>query len=283
MIMNITKQFIKSAAYWLVPNGFYELAKKMMGIIEVCSMPFLKKNAKFKDIHKGDRCFILCTGPSINKQNLLPLKDEITFGVSNFYYHKDYSLIKPKYHCVPVISSIFSEDDIIRWFTEMNARTGDAEIFLHVNQKPIVEKNGLFPSRKINYLNMTAGLDIKEANINITGKMPGVQSIPIMCLMIALYMGFKEIYLLGTEHDSYKTNKYEYFFKGQLTVGKDPSVDKDRRIADSEYISLLSNLNLWTQYRALKQIAEARGISIYNATEGGILDEFKRVSLESLF
>lgn len=288
--MNI-KQLLKSAAYWTVPTGVYELIltqfqglRKKGTQLSREDKALLDKNILLKDRHKGQKCFILCTGPSINKQNLLPLRDEITFSVSKFYFHKDYSIIKPKYHCVPgIVRSLFTEKDIVRWFTEMDKRIGDAEIFLSIAEKHVVEKNGLFQSRKINYLNMAGGLEIHEANIDLTGKMPGVQSVPIMCIMIALYMGFKEIYLLGTEHDSYKTGKYEYFFKEPLCMGQDPSVNKNGERIDSVFDTLSTSLNLRKQYRDLKRISNAKGISIYNVTEGGALDEFERMSLESLF
>ena len=266
-----------------MPTGVYSLVKKINIGIELRSMPFLKENARYRDLHKGKRCFILCCGPSINRQNLLPLKDEISFSVSNFYFHKDYNTIRPRYHCVPGIGSSFSEGDVVRWFKEMDGRIGNAEVFLHVAQRSVVEKYNLFHSRKVNYLYMTNNLEITEDVLNLIGEMPGVQSVPIMCLMIALYMGFKEIYLLGVEHDSYKTNRYEYFFEEKLACGQDESVDDNRNIIHSEYINLLCYLNLWTQYRALKRIAAVKGASIYNATAGGVLDEFERVNYDSLF
>ena len=37
---------------------------------------------RFKDIHKGERCFIIGTGPSLNLINFNLIKDEIIFGVN---------------------------------------------------------------------------------------------------------------------------------------------------------------------------------------------------------
>jgi len=52
---------------------------------------------RFKDIHRGERCFIIGTGPSLNQTNLSLLKDEITFGVNTLYRGNflDYT-----YYCV---------------------------------------------------------------------------------------------------------------------------------------------------------------------------------------
>ena len=51
------------------------------------------KNSELKDIHKCKRCFILGNGPSIKKENLKPLKNEIVFALNNFYVHDDFAEI----------------------------------------------------------------------------------------------------------------------------------------------------------------------------------------------
>ena len=55
----------------------------------------LKGNKSLKDIHKNERIFILCCGPSIQQQDLTLLKDEITMAVSSFYMHKDLRSYSP--------------------------------------------------------------------------------------------------------------------------------------------------------------------------------------------
>ena len=59
----------------------------------------LKQNKKFKGIHKRERLFVLCSGPSIQKMDLTVLKNEITMAVHSFYLHKDISVIQPAYYC----------------------------------------------------------------------------------------------------------------------------------------------------------------------------------------
>src|SRR5210317_1185187 len=45
----------------------------------------IKKLAYFKDIHKGERCFIIGNGPSLNKTDVSKLKNEYTFGMNRIY------------------------------------------------------------------------------------------------------------------------------------------------------------------------------------------------------
>src|SRR5258708_28843911 len=49
--------------------------------------PLLKRNEVFRDRHKGQRCFIIGNGPSLKKQDLSPLANEITFVTNSFYVH----------------------------------------------------------------------------------------------------------------------------------------------------------------------------------------------------
>lgn len=257
--------------------------KKINGMLfqknELCC-----SNIKFKDLHKGQRCFILCNGPSVYKQNLIPLAGEIVFSVSNGYYHKDYGTIRPKYHCVPGLtySDSLTVKDAITWFREMDQKIGDAELFLDVAEEPLVRKNRLFSSRTVNYICMAARFSAKYVKaIDISKIAPGSQSVSIMCLMIAIYMGFNEIYLIGTEHDSAITGEYRYFYTPKLLRGKDRSVTLDGKVKNLE-LERQGIKKLMVQYSLLKTIAKNEGVSIYNATLGGALEVFPRVNLSEV-
>lgn len=282
------KSLIKNFAYWTLPSGFDDLSRKLLFLFaNYRSLKLCRKNIQYRNLHKGKRCFIVCNGPSINKQNLISLKNEIVFSVSSGYYHKDYSIYRPRYHCVPPVTYTekFTKDITIPWFHEMHERIGDAELFLSHQEEPLVRENNLFPGRIVNYGCMNYGcmyeIPIRDI-VDISRPMPGVQSVPILCIMIAIYMGFREIYLLGVEHDEFITGEYNYFFEQTLLAGKGGGVTKDGRIL-SLGNQLQANAKLWKQYRELKEVAVNHGISIYNATAGGALDEFERVSLENLW
>ena len=245
----------------------------------------LRRNRRFRARHRAERCFILCNGPSVLRQDLLPLRNEIVMSVSSGYLHKDFEQIRPRYHFVPPITyGTNTEQDVVRWFKEMDGRLGEAELFLGSTEHPLVRRNALFVGRNVNYLCVARPFWPNEAGIvDICGPVPGFASVPIMCLIVALYMGFKDIYLLGTDHDSLVTGKYTYSFEPTIMRGKDYSADSDGNIRAPFYDELKSHLLLWTQYRHVKRIAQANGVNIYNATAGGMLDEFPRVQLSEVF
>lgn len=242
-------------------------------------------NAVLKSRHQGQRAFILCNGPSTLQQDLHPLANELVFSVSTGYLHPDYDRIKPRYHCIPQITyGRMTEQDTVALFREMHERTGDAEVFLSATEENLVRRHGLFPGRVVHYLFLHEDFDrLASRNIlDISTTVPGVQSVPIMALMVGLYMGFKDIYLLGTEHSDYRTREYRYAFEPTVLKGKDISVGADGKTLTSRYEDFHSFARLWRQYRATREIAEANGVRISNATAGGELDELPRVRLEDI-
>ena len=122
--MNL-KSILNSLSYWLLPpnvkNTLLSIYSKQVAfkdyrverdiISRLC-----KKNSKFKDIHNGERCFILATGPSIKTQNLRPLKNELCISVSQFYLHKDIQIISPKYYVLAPSHPPFDFNDVIKIF-----------------------------------------------------------------------------------------------------------------------------------------------------------------------
>ncbi len=282
------------SAGWILPYRIYnvlqdrrtkqleaERFERDFGTLQRLAAP----NAALKGRHDGKRGFILCNGPTTLEQNLLPLADEIVFSVSSGYLHRDYDSIKPRYHCVPQVTyGRVTEDDVAAWFREMHARIGDAELFLSASEEEIVRKHGLFPGRKVHYVFLNDHFDaIPHDRIPDMAKaFPQLQSVAVMGLLIALYMGIKDIYLLGTEHSDFLTRTYRYAFEATVLKGKDLSIDASGRTLTSRYEDFHGLGRLWRHYRATRQIAEASGAHIWNATAGGELDEFPRVQLEAV-
>lgn len=271
---------------WLLPHAVYV---RVQSRLQSANAPathreLVAQNTVLRGIHSGRRAFIVCNGPSVNRQDLGRLKGEIVFTVSSGYLHPLYASIAPRYHCVPQISSPKDRDGRIAWLREMEAATGRAEIFLSATEAELVTSANLFPDRSVRYLSLSDTWEnhsTKEV-IDIASPVPGVQSAPIMMLMIALYMGLSPIYLLGTDHDHFRTGRYDYFYEPRLLKGTDPEVTEDGRVLTPLYQEFANLHRLWTQYRHLRLIAEANGMKIFNATAGGALDEFPRIALETV-
>ncbi len=253
-------------------------------------VPSAYVSGSFRRMERGScngRCFILCNGPSVSFQDLSPLAKEVVFCVSQGFLHNQYMQILPDYHCLPQITYEAMKGGrrvVVEYLKAIDRSITSGNIFLSVTERKLVEDNGIFSSRNVIYLNFCGDWGVVEKNkvIDLGGALPGVQSVSIMALFIAMYLGYEEIYLVGADHDSFRTLEYRYPFASIISTSENYTVDSSNKITDV-YSELVATVRLWQQYRVLKEVASANSIVISNATHGGALDVFPRVSLDSLF
>lgn len=271
-------------ASWLLPHGVHLFRHQMLSKLATKSLlprSELATNARLKNKHCGQRCFILGNGPSVKYFDLTSLQGEIVFSVSNGYLHKGYSELAPVYHCVPQITyGKIDESSAKAWFEEMHSNIGSSELFLNETEAALVKKFNLFPGRKVHYLALQKSFDEVNCNdiIDIARPAPRIQSVPVMTLMIAMYMGFREIILIGIDHDELLRRKYLYAFELRVQKGKDFSVDDEGNSVTSLYDDLQAYARLWRQYRVLRTIARHHSIEIINANPDSWLDEFPKIN-----
>ena len=267
-------------ASWFLPYGVLLFCRRLLSAsINQSLLPrnMLAKNSSLKNKHLGQRCFIVGNGPSVKNVDLSRLRGETVFSVSNGYLHKGFDVMSPLYHCIPQITyGRMTEEDVVAWFQEMQRGIGSAELFLNETEFALVNKYGLFPGRRVHYLSLQKNFDeMTDRKIcDISRPVPRVESVPVMVLMIALYMGFEEIVLLGIDHDHFTTGKYLYAFEPQAQKDKDLAVDANGNVEISRYDDFHSLARLWRQYRALNEIALSNNRAIYNANPQSELDEF---------
>jgi hypothetical protein len=263
-------------------------------------------NTELKDKHKGERCFILGSGPSIKKENLKPLKDEIVFALNNFYVHDDFAQIMSggvkKYYMTAPIHLPQSEEEWKSWFKDMESYMPKNANMLfglnnyHGNIKNIFEKYEIFKEYKINWY--FAGVNYNENNFNhkamdATNPVYNGESVSIYALILAIYMGFDEIYLLGMDHDyflyedqsqmrmyssaKHQKNEFERMYCGE----KDQKNESKRSLGNTFYVNeFLRQYNIFSKYKAFDDNTKSK---IFNASNGGVLKVFQKVKFKDLF
>lgn len=216
---------------------------------------------KFKDIHKGERCFVIGNGPSLKYEDLELLHNhhEVCFGANRIYLAYEHTQWRPDYY-VAVDYTIVQNDRMkilamqgirfIRHFYKM-AETWD--------QQDIYEFRGLACQPGEPRLSQDLCKGIYTGN-----------TVVYDAIQIALYMGFQEIYLLGVD----MTDGIRYQDEGAHFY-KSPDVKEN-----------LGKGNIPEARRCLEYAAnviEESGRKLRNATRGGALEEVMRVDFDSLF
>lgn len=250
------------------------------------------KNSELKGKHKGERCFVLGSGPSIKKEDLKPLKGEVVFALNNFYVHDEFKYIMSgdvqKYYMSAPIHPPQSEEEWRAWFEDMQAYMPKSANMLFGlngydgNIKSVIEKYALFENYKINWY--FAGVNYREGIFNssamdITKPIYAGEAVSIYALILAIYMGFDEIYLLGMDHDYFL---YENESQMRMYSSAKHQKDEFKRVFGDTFHTkeFLRQYNIFTKYRAFDEYSQSK---IFNASDGGILKVFPRVSFKDLF
>jgi hypothetical protein len=240
--------------------------------------PLLSRNQVFRNKHKGQRCFVIGNGPSLNKQNLQPLKGELTFVTNFFWKHPVVKLWQPRYYFMSD-PFLFTDSEVVReHFNGLAAHIHSSIFFVIHFARQFIESRSLLPPDRTYYVAIGGnGEAVASQGPDLVRIVPDIRTITELALATAIYMGCSPIYMLGCDHDwlAHREAHQNFFGVGDL---------QKQSVSSSSYQrDLESLLRVWNGYSALKHYASRVGIQIYNATEGGFLDVFDRVSYQSLF
>lgn len=236
----------------------------------------LGSNKKLKNIHKGKRCFIIGNGPSINKVDLKKLRGEHTFVVNQFFQHADLLKIKPNYYCIIDREHFRDTTNSKSFFKDLNSKINkDVKFFFPIQNMAYIESNKILAGHAIHYL-LLRGIFSEKLyfNAQLEKSLPSLINVILACILVATYMGFSEIYLLGVDHNWLKErnfNKIGRFYKKHYFENDAGS--------SYEYASY-SQSELFRSYRLLKK--KLKNTKIFNCTEGSYLDVFEFKKLDQV-
>ena len=216
------------------------------------------KLKQYKDIHKGERCFIVGTGPSLTMEDLEKIKGEYSFSVNSIVLSFSDTTWRPTYYA---IGDRFGYEKLKIAIREANMPT----IFCGISNKVMTPRMDVdFIPYPVNLLDH--GKMIPEHINKFGGDAFKVvydgHSITYSAMELAVYMGFKEIVLLGIDCDYSKAVNHIKAY----------SVQTDMNAA---YLMRES-------YKVARKWTDEHGVKILNATRNAKLDVFEKVNLEDL-
>lgn len=223
---------------------------------------------RFKNVHKSERCFIVATGPSLRVEDLeiLNRHNEITFSMNRIYNIFEKTAWRPDYYVIQDFKAIEDLADEI----------ADLELpYKFVSYRPEAYwENPVARASSIKFklISEIYKNELPNFSTDISRGIFEGYTVTYACLQIAMYMGFKEIYLLGVDFD-YKEDLYseENHFPGYQSKDKHVRLNQVR----PDLVALA--------YRKARLYSEEQGTKIYNATRGGKLDIFERAEFDALF
>lgn len=260
---------------YFVFEFFYE--KKRGREIKCGKLDEYKWLKEYKDKYKGKRCFVICNGPSLTQEDYIRLKDEYTFGMNMIFNWFEKTGIETDFL---VVQDYFSRA------VDMQ------EDFEKVKKSKIVLSDHIF--KKYGYDTDTCHLRVPGSmwNMHFPHRLQrfmindeGIgfaigKSVAFLCVELACFMGFKEIYLIGSDCT------FDGGIKNMHASGLSGSEINDDKIDKAEQYMLKNKKKIYqgiiADYMIAKRYSKKYGISIFNATRGGALEVFPRVNLDNV-
>ena len=216
----------------------------------------------YQNRHKGQRCFIVATGPSQSIEDINKLKGEITFSVNSIYTCFSDTDWRPTYYCV--------QDRVVY---EKNCKGIDelkaAQRFISDSIPQAYRKGDILYPTNERFHHCFNGYKFRIRFSDDSSKVVfAANTIVYSAIQLAVYMGFSEIYLTGC--DCNYTSPKKHF-----------NHDTNEKIESKIKLDEIGNLML-ASYRAAKKYTDTHPVKIYNATRGGKLEIFPRVNLDDV-
>lgn len=232
-----------------------------------------------KDKYKGQRCFIIGNGPSLNKLDINLIKNEYTFGVNSIFYKYDDIGFKPYFYTV-------EDGEVMKENHERISNFKCNYNFFPSNYRKYFSKNDkdfFFNLNRSFYEKKSKFFELPQFSKDMSKRLYCGQSVTIVNLQIAYYLGFTEVYLIGMDF-SYDQRPDDIKIGNKIISGGDDLNHFHKEYFGKGKIWHDPKLhNVLKSYKSAKINFEKDGRNIYNATYGGKLEVFDRVNYNSLF
>ena len=250
--------------------------------------PDLKRNVELKNKYNSKRIFILGSGSSILLYDLKVLSNEYVMTQNSFHMHNDIFDINPTIHCVvPYYQSEKEYSTWIEYIGDMKEKMPSTTFIWGLNTKALIDNHHPELIKQSYYIRTKYdSLTLNHATVDIAKTLMNIPTVLTQCLSVAIYMGFREIYLLGFDLDQICHTNDRTFgrFYGMSKI-TDTKFEEDAE-RNLEFETTDRWYNWWLmnkQFFLLKSHADQNKIKIINGTKGGILSYFKREPIENIY
>lgn len=236
---------------------------------------------KLKGCFSGKRCFIIGTGPSLKIKDLEELKrnNEISFASNKIFKLFSQTSWRPQLYCVSDMEVLYFYYNQI---VSLEIKYQFIVNILHSKYKECVDGNKLkspfkyiFDIYKYGKVNKKTGKEVPAFSTEVDKYVvDGGITVTYSMLQIAYFLGFREIYLLGVDFD--------YDDKSGADKKRSDHFCEDY-IEEGEVVNFPRLNESFEAYKAAEKFSRKHGFRIYNATRGGKLEVFERISFDSIF
>ena len=231
------------------------------------------------NMHKGERCFIIGNGPSLNAHDLDLLKNEYSFGVNSIFYKTEDSGFRPSFY---VVEDGHVVDDNLEAIADYDV---DKKFILaHYRDKFLGDQEIYWLPADLGFYRSTHPFgSIPRFSRDISHAVYAGQSVTHINLQIAFFLGFSEVYLIGMDFHYEKPKSVVTEGLTWISTEDDPNHFDPRYFGAGKkwHDPQLDKVAL--NYKLARSVFERNKRKLKNASIGGKLEIFERIDFNSLF
>ncbi len=238
---------------------------------------------------EGDTLIIMGNGPSLRQtidNSIDTLKNTPALAVNFAANTPEFRSIRPRYY-VLADPHFFNSGNagVDRLIASLNSVDWPMTLFVpHGVAVPV--NNPMITVRRFNMVGIDGIKKLRHAAYSRRLAMPRPRNVLIPSIMIGIWLGYKNIYIVGADHSWTRTldvNERNEVISVQPHFYADD--DKEKRRVNAEYLNyplhqiIHSFYVAFRAYHDIEQYARTKGIAIYNATPESFIDAFARKPL----
>ncbi len=268
---------VKQTLKRIIPApGWTVLRKTYSGLMHLPELPSvylhpwrrasLARLAGLKNIHQGQRAFIIGNGPSLKQTDLSKLRTEFTFGLNRIY------LMFPELGFSTTYFVSVNDLVIQQCVDDISA--------LPMPKFLSWRSHHFFPAGPLPAAFLYTTYDNPSFARDVRHRVWESATVTYVALQLAFHMGFEQVILVGVDHNSNVPGKANLTIVSQ---GDDPNHFNPAYFGKGFRWQLPDFETSEIGYRLARQAYESAGRQVLDATIGGKLTVFPKVDYLSLF
>lgn len=273
-------------------SGFLD---NTLATIKSCVKQVVEKSAKINPANSAtNQLIILGNGPSLrtNLNNDLDLlRSADTLAVNFAANTPEFSEIQPTYYLLAdphFFDKAGEYPNVGRLIENLNSITFPMTLFVPAGAQKADSyfHNHNLTVKHFSFTAVEGYTWFENAMMNSHRGMPRPRNVLIPSIMVGIWLGYKEIYLLGADHSWLKTlsvNDRNEVVSIQPHFYKEDSREQQR--VNEVYVNrqlhevLESMMIAFKSYHRIREYADRCGTQIFNSTPSSMIDAFERASL----
>lgn len=259
---------------------------------------FINENAQFKNKYLGKRCFILGNGPSLSDVDFSLLADEYVFTVNQLPRNNKFGLLKTNFHVwadqvfFNIREDKAEDQELLSVMKGVNTPNNSPVVFYEMKAYKMIKDNNLDKYLNICFFSQTQMNTIlyekRNKQLDFCRVIPDYSTVVQTAIWLAVYMGFKEIVLLGCDCTSFMNICLAKMYSSEESkYAYDISSNEKRRLENKNNCTqikteLKNAIKMLDDYDRIYEACSKAKVKIINASNRTLIDSIPRVELEKI-